>query len=232
MKIIYTLFFVLVAIMQHVFAQPQTSRPNPVYNPNTGIFHELKALPVEPQGNVYLQDEWQSGSFILKPDVNFENYPIRYDIKNQYLEIKTGSEIKIAPLNKLKSFKFNGSKTEYVFKNAGEINHPGMTGVVQELVVGNFSLYVKPFIEVIPANYNVALDSGNKIESFETREAIILVSENDYHDITKSGKRVLKLFGSTEDDVDNYARRNKLSFKDKEDLIKIVTFYNSLLLNN
>ena len=39
---------------------------------------------------------------------------------------------------------------------------------------------------------------------------------------------VLKLFSEKSNDIQNYAKKNRLSFKDKEDLIQLFKYYNTL----
>ena len=46
--------------------------------------------------------------------------------------------------------------------------------------------------------------------------------------ISKSRKRFLALFGKKAKRVDQYIKKNKLSIKQKEDLIEIFTYYNQL----
>lgn len=222
------LFNVFVILTNLALAQQQTLRPNPIHDQNTGIIRELTVQPMEPVSAVYLTDEWVSGDFILTPDHVFEDYMIRYDVKNNLLEIKTEKEVKIAPLAKIKQFSFNTAPSTHVYKNSSESKLTGITGLVEELVVGTYSLYVKSYVERIPADYNVATDSGSRIDRFELAEMLLLSNQSGYMDITKAGRRLPKFFGDYYDEIEDYSKKNKLSYKDKEDIARIVAYYNSL----
>ena len=103
----------------------------------------------------------------------------------------------------------------------------GLTGLIEPLVTGKVSLYNKPDLEFYRANYNAAMDVGNRNDRYVVKEQLYLFREGKIIDVSKAGKKIMDSFQDHADEVKAYAKSNQLSFKKKEDLTKIVAFYNS-----
>lgn len=209
-------------------AKGQTLRSDYIIDRNSGGFNELQVKP-ETIESVYMTDDWSTGTVLLKSGEAIPNLPIKYDLKNNLLEIKTNAGIKVAGFTKLKGFEIEGVADKQIFLNAAELNIADLTGLVEELVKGKVSLYSKSYLEVLPSNYNPALNVGSRTDTFVKKEKIFLVRDNAVTDITKSGKKMLGMFGERSRAVEQFAKENDLSYKKKEDLRKIVEKYNELI---
>lgn len=209
-------------------AKGQALRSDYIIDRNSGGFNELQVKP-ETIESVYMTDDWSTGTVLLKSGEAIPNLPIKYDLKNNLLEIKTNAGIKVAGFTKLKGFEIEGVADKQIFLNAAELNIADLTGLVEELVKGKVSLYSKSYLEVLPSNYNPALNVGSRTDTFVKKEKIFLVRDNAVTDITKSGKKMLGMFGERSRAVEQFAKENDLSYKKKEDLRKIVEKYNELI---
>lgn len=206
----------------------QTLRSDYVIDRNSGGFNELQPKP-ETIESVYMTDDWSTGTVLLKSGEAIPNLPIKYDLKNNLLEIRTNAGIKVAGFTKLKGFEIEGVADKQIFLNAAELNIADLTGLVEELVKDKVSLYSKSYLEVLPSNYNPALNVGSRTDTFVKKEKIFLVRDNVVTDVTKSGKKILGMFGERSGAIEQFVKENDLSYKNKEDLKKIVEKYNELI---
>lgn len=203
----------------------QIVRPDAVVDLTTAGFRELPLRPTTIE-SVYLTDNWVAGTVVLKPDYKLEDVMMKYDIKNNVLELYTLSEIKIAPVARLLSFKYFEKLEKHFYIDAEHLNIMGLTGLVDEVVKGKASLYVKPYLKKIPSNYNPALNVGDPSDKFKVEETLFLVINQTAYDITRSGKKMLPYFCDKSAVIESYAKQNKLSYKEKNDIIKIVEEFN------
>ena len=225
MKKLYVIFVLFLVCF---YVKGQNLRSDHVIDRNSGGFMEFQTKP-ETIESVYMADEWSSGKVLLKSGEEIANLPIRYDLKNNLLEIKTDAGIKVAGFTKLKGFEVDRIAEKQTFFNAAGLGIAELTGLVEELVKGKTSLYSKPYLEVLPSNYNAALNVGSKTDQFLKKEKLLLVQGNTVTDVTKSGKKILGLFGEQSKAVEQFVKENNLSYKNREDLRKIIARYNQLV---
>jgi hypothetical protein len=204
----------------------QAVRPDPVVDLTTAGFREFKPKPDDAVETVYINDKWLYGTIVIAPNSEVKDIPIKYDVKNNFLEIQTKDGIKIASKDKLKSFSTKDALEEHHYVNADALKIKRLTGIAEVLVSGKLQLYAGIHLRKIPANYNPAMDVGSKIDTFVVDENLFLIRDNEAFDITKAGKKILKYFGDKSAVIESYVKQNKLSYKEKSDIIKIVEEFN------
>jgi len=204
----------------------QIVRPDPVVDMTTAGFREFKPKPDAAVEAVYINDKWLNGTIVIAPNSEVKDIPIKYDVKNNLLEIQTKDGIKIANKDKLKSFSTKDALEEHHYVNSDDLKIKGLTGIAEVLVPGKLPLYGGIHLRKIPANYNPAMDVGSKVDVFVIDESLFLIRDNEAFDITKAGKKILKYFGDKSSAIESYVKQNKLSYKEKSDIIKIVEEFN------
>jgi hypothetical protein len=207
----------------------QNQRVDHVVDRNSGGFMEFHAKPEATPESIYLDDAWTKGSVSLRSGQEIADLSIRYDLKNNLLEIQTPTGIKVVGLMKVRRFELAFASGAKMFTNAGELKAKDVTGIVEVLTNGKARLLSKPYIEVIPSNYNPALNVGSQKDQFVKKESLIIVVGDEPTQLPKSSKKLLKMFGAQEEKVSAYVKENDLSIKRKEDVIKIVAYYNQLV---
>jgi len=220
-----TIFPLALLLVINTLSFSQIVRPDAVVDMTTAGFRELPLKPTTVE-SLYLTDEWVMGIVVLKPDYKLENAQMKYDIKNNALELYTQSGIKLAPAAKLQSFSYFYKTDKHLYLDADALKINGLTGLVDEVVKGNASLYSKPYLRKIPSNYNAALNVGDPSDKFQLEEALFLVMNQKAYDITKTGKKMLNYFGDKSATIESYVKQNRLSYKEKNDIIKIVEEFN------
>ena len=103
-----------------------------------------------------------------------------------------------------------------------------MQGFFELVVTGKVNLINKYKAKVIPSNYNVALDLGNKNDRLTLAEQFYLQQEDEIIAISKK-KKLLEVFSDKKKEVADYIKEKKLSTKDRDDMIELVEYYNHLL---
>jgi hypothetical protein len=212
----------------YIHAQ-QALRADHVVDRNTGaiIVKEFQPKP-ETVESIYLYDDWSTGKVVLPSGIEFTQFPMKFDLKNNLIELQVGSSIKILPVDHCKSFEMNRVPFTQVFQNASTTALQTISGAVEELAKGKVLLYSQPYVEIIKANYNVAMDVGNRNDRYLKKEKLLLVSNGEIHDITKAGRKILTYLHDHADSIEKFVEEKQLSYKNKDDVVAIIQFYNSL----
>lgn len=216
--------FLLTISFLTTFAQGDT-RADRVVDRTSGGFNEFQPKP-EKIESVYLRDDWTYGTLMLQSGDTLKDLSLKYDIKNSLLEINFNGGVKVVSLSKIKGFELAVVPRKQLFLNANRQQVPGLTGLVEVLSTGKVSLYAKPSIEIMPSNYNAAMDVGSRNDKAIKKEDLFLLKDGNATEVTKAGKKIVAHFQGQEGDIQQYVKDNNLSYKKKEDLAKIVRFAN------
>src|SRR5690606_18597920 len=63
-------------------------------NPGEAL-EEIRLPPSSLEGSFYIEEEWQTGNVFLKKNQILKNFPLRYDLENELLELKTHDIVKV-----------------------------------------------------------------------------------------------------------------------------------------
>ncbi|WP_224997617.1 hypothetical protein [Cesiribacter sp. SM1] len=186
----------------------------------------------------YLDKNWLEGEIFMKTGVNIEGFPLRYDLVNQEIEIKAGSEIKVLPLSKVDSFSLialNGKNKNYVSSitshNYGNAPNPGCYEKVAS--ADSWSLYKNYTVVLEQPNYNIALNTGSKDAKTKVITTYYFSHEDQTIEVVNSVKKFNeKLPRDIHDATKAYIKENRIKMKNEEDLVKMLSFLNSLTSSN
>jgi hypothetical protein len=182
-------------------------------------------------GDYYLNKRWNKASILLyKSETMIEGYPIKYDIKNELIEIQTTSGIKILDVRKIKNLVWTDSMViaPQYFVNANEFKKGKITysGLLEVLVDGPLPLLKRTELDVREPNYVPALDVGSK-DTKILRKSVILCSKGGELIEVKNKKDVLEVSGEMSKEVDDYIKKNKLNVSKDSGMIRAFEFINS-----
>ena len=198
------------------------------------VLKEFKPASTGTQGTIYVDEEWNMGSFVLKSKKRLSNYPLRLDIQNKLLEIKYNNEIKVCGPNQLESFEWVEPKTQQQVKyiNADKYKDVEGTPIIGflEIVIDNnhSKLLAKEYLKLKKANYVATVDMGSREDKIIKEESYFMSKNNTLYRFSSKKDKNLSLFGEDKDKMKQYVEDNKLKFNNRVDLIKIITHYNSL----
>lgn len=184
------------------------------------------------KGTPYLTDKWEKGEIIFKNGTEIGNVKIRYNIYKDELEFmnSTSGKFFIIDRQQVEGFKLSIQDKILSFRNFNP--KPEKNDEISFFMIlydGRVTLLLKYKKEFKPADYQGAYASGNRYDEY--------IDDHDYYFVNDTGniekirlgkKSILSVLNNKEGEVKKYASENNISFSDEEDIVKLLTFYDSL----
>ncbi|MCF6366493.1 MAG: hypothetical protein L3J35_09870 [Bacteroidales bacterium] len=190
---------------------------------------QIQTKKTETKGSFYYNDNWKPGEIYLITGEVIKDYPLKYDLRKNIIEIKVENIVKVLSVGRVKEIHWiDDFGNKEILRNAMLYENYNGTGLFSILLEGNKSFLKKPYLKLIESNYVTALDVGEKSNQIVKRNYYFIAEGNKVIEIKKSKKQILKQFGDNADIIKEFAQKNKLSYKNDNDLIKIFSYYNSL----
>jgi len=223
--------FLLITCCFYQFSFTQSGLSDVVeYAGHNLLYIHCKAKKDADLNSIYLDDKWNWGSVMLKDTSKvILGYPIKYDILNGIIEIKSREGIKIIEDYKLNAFSWVDEKgKEFFFINSYEYNYDFSNKMLRVLVDGPTKLFkeirfVKQEKEIVRYGVQAPTSSVRKISNY------YLVDDNGATLIHNKKKDLLKYIDKKSDEVRNYVNKYNLRYSNDNDLIKILEYYNSII---
>lgn len=177
------------------------------------------------KGSPYLNKAFISGEVIVD-NYRFVGVPLRYNIYNDDIEYEEGDKI-LAIANPLTVKRVIINETPFVYSSY-IISNAEAKGYFELLSDGEVQVLKK---------YKIVYIMGKAAQAYTTAEPPRFVSVPSqlyvkFGDSSaqnfKKAKSILKLFGDQMDEMQSYLKQEKLNIKKEGDLIKLITYYNSL----
>jgi len=179
------------------------------------------------EGSPYLNEKFVIGTIINSKEDKRYRFLLRYNIYEDKIEIEKD---KNSIVNLGKEFYFNviidNKKfmlTEYQYKT-----NKGYLEILYQNKDKSNNLYLKHTRTLISAKKAQSSYEKDKPAKFNQSESFFYEHNNKIVSLPSRKKDFFKLFSSNSKVIEEYAKKNKLGIKDKNDLIKIFQFYSSL----
>jgi len=216
--------------INHVLSQDRARTQFQEYS--TGVGSYIQGIPVtkDPiKGSIYLFEEYSPGILITNKKEEISDVNLRYNLKEQKIEMKR-DDLDIQLNSKLiHSFHINdGSNDKFlnVAKLPTDQNH-GLDGFVQVLDKHDDSMLLQRwYLNIKKANYNVAISTGNKYDEAILKNEILILLNNELIPFKGQNREIKRLFPDHSKMLLDYKKDNNLNFKNEEDFI---SFFNYLL---
>lgn len=196
---------------------------------------EKEASAPKTIGTIYMDDNWNMGEIHLLNKQVVKGFPLKYDIKNNTVEVKVYSKIKVCPIGIITKFNWKGKDQ---FKTKEFVNCKGYEFKDGTPLIGFFEtiynpeqrhkLFAKTNLRVIKPDYNIALDIGDRDSKIVKKNQYYLIDDNTVFLIEKNKRKSLILFQEKAPLIKRFMKKNKLKFNEENDLIKVIEYYNSL----
>lgn len=188
------------------------------------------------EGDYYLNPDWYEGFITLKNNQTFQQYPLKYDIFNDILEIKVKDEIKILKGEKIASFTwFNEARKEEIFylnSHDYRLNGTPLIGFFELVADGKVQLLSKVEVAIKDPTYLQGLDMGKQYTEILKKEVYYLSDASKALKEIKNKKDLWEYLGNDAQHVKQHMRQAKLSVKKKQELAQIVSFINQIKVDN
>jgi len=177
-------------------------------------------------GNVFINDAWKNADIILNGSNEvITDIPVKIDAHKNQVEIQHDGLVKTLEADNIKSIVFDNEKTTFITNILLAKNSPD--GFYRLIYNQHSSLLCYYYSEIRQSNYNRAMDIG------ERQDAVVVVS--DYYllvhgkliKLESNRRKMARQFGYN-DKIYNYILSEKIHPKNEFDLVKFVTFCDSL----
>lgn len=177
-------------------------------------------------GSPYLNEAWLPGTILLKNGKKIEGLKYRYCVYNKEMQYQVKNvDYAIGAPDSLKEIQIGQKLFVYLSFADGNKHEKDFFEV---LVQGKVNLLVRYIIVIIPANYNKALDVGDKNDEITIKETYYIQKDAELPFlIDKRGENVTRVMADRANDVKEFTSKEHISFKKKNDLIRLVNYYNS-----
>lgn len=185
----------------------------------SGFWIPASSINKNIKGSNYLFEKWENFANIYSDNGNvFRITNLNYNIKSKKLEAKISND---------SVFQFNTegiSKVRIMNSTFKLIDSEFM----KELMTGKVGLYIKYSLKTKDAVFNPLTHDELTPEEIIKVEDYLIQVEGKSFDIKLKKGDILKFLKDKEKEVKDFVKRNKLSFSNEKDVVKILGYYNSL----
>ena len=186
--------------------------------------------PNDYTGSPYYNADFSKGSIMSKGKTIAANQALRYNVSKEEFEIRDprNNESKIVNTvlrNKNIIIKIGDDSFEYISNSKNRLR-----GYFIPLFKGDKSSLYKKITKKYIASQKAVNSMASDIAAFyKEKEVLYLVDDTGaFTELSSSKKGKLKAFGSLKKEVKDYAKQNKLNLNKEKDLIKVVSYADSL----
>ncbi len=184
------------------------------------------AATTEIKGTPYLDEAFVSGTILTS--TNSRTAPLRYNAYKDLIEFQVDGQARVLdPSTTIKKVNL-GQSTFVVEKYVNDKGIPKY-GYFTRLDSGKVNLFSKKSVKFTPGLKGRALDGGDQPAEYRRNpdEFYFKLGDGELVEI-KSIKAFVAALPDKQDEVSAFAKKEKISPRDEEELVKLVKYYNSL----
>jgi hypothetical protein len=227
-SIVYYAIFTLL-ISSVVIAQPSMQEPSQTeYISNRTV--NLMDNPNDYTGSPYYNVAFLKGSILSKGKTIASNQILRYNVSKEEFEIRDSRNqeskiVKTVLRNKDITIQIGDESFEYISSAKNKLR-----GYFIPLFKGGKNSLYKKITKKYIASQKAINSMASDIAAFYKEKEILYLVDNKgtYTELSSSKKGKLKAFGDMKKNVKDYTKQNKLNLNKEKDLIKVVTYVNSI----
>jgi hypothetical protein len=173
---------------------------------------------------VYLFDDWKSNAIIeTSENKRYQVRAVNFNTKTNAIEARiNGDSIFTFDYNNIDRVIINNRS----FKNAYSPVEGGYRVFEVIAETGDFSIYKDYTLDIKEGNPNPMLAQAN--DKYIVRDSYYMKKGKSFKKIKLKKSSVLKLAGNKAAELEAFAKKNRLSFKNELDLQKMATYYSTL----
>jgi len=193
----------------------------------------LYGIPLPPggvRGNNYLDDNWNIASLMLfESEKMVEGYKMKYDIKENAIEVKTSKDVKMIEGEKVKNLTWRTKDSVvHYFVNAKDytLDNTKLSGFLEVIVDGPTPLFKRTVVNERESTYIAAFDVGDRDRKISKKEIFYYSNNGQLFKITNK-KSLLPAFGEHAEDVGRYIKINQLDIAKQRGLSLAFDYFNT-----
>ncbi len=229
-------YILLVAIAFPLGVSSQAIRQvtDPVVNNQFGYLTQIPPKPAGVVGSVYLNENWNETTLNLKKGIagvsQLIGINVKLDLKTNGFELLTEKDIKVLTGANVESFVWmNDLPNEEMYINCDQFFFEGtkLIGFGRLIHKGDkLTLIQHVYVDLIQADYNVALDVGSKNHKYIKRDKLYLVKDDQMIPVNKQS--ISNTMSDKGAQIKKYIKEYHLNIKQEGDIAKLVEYYNSI----
>ncbi len=201
------------------------------YNTHLAMGADNIDYTVRTIGSPYAEPEFLSGVLLTSDSILHDNIYLRYNVHRNEMEVKTSNSEDVDVFSLLKSPDFYVKIKDKVYEFV-PLNGKVEDGIYFEILYSgdHVDLYknqAKKYTPPVPARTSLQGDIPQKFE--DVNKYYIVTDEGLLYEIPSSRKAKLDIFNVKKEYLEKFVKKNKLKLNDEEDLLKLITYYDSLL---
>ncbi len=180
-------------------------------------------------GNPFLYPDFAPGRLILKTGDTL-NLSLRYDIYSRQIHFKNKDKVyEVVNPEKLDMVVIDTISFQYItcLKSPGDFSPEGSSFLILK-TDGKCKLFIKKNMRLQDAEVPKAFQEAQPAKFIPLGDTYYLKPDKKNAVRVDSKKDLLNILSDRKDELSKFIDSNKLGTKDSDDLVKIVTFYNSL----
>ncbi|MFZ4548895.1 MAG: hypothetical protein ACOYN4_15710 [Bacteroidales bacterium] len=177
------------------------------------------------EGDIYIGGNWPSGIVSLRNGQTIDNYNLRYNLLADQMQFVSGLDtLAFASPQELKTVSFDGRTFVY---ETYQCENMLRQGYFELLVSGKNRLLLK---RAVTYEMPDALNPEAKNETTYLIDECFFISKpgQPASKLICNRKNALSVLNEHQDEIDDYMRITGNKVRSKEDLVKLVTYYNAL----
>ena len=180
-------------------------------------------------GNPFLYENFAPGRIVLNTGET-HRLDLRYDIYAGQIQFKNKEKVyEVVNPDKMSLIVIDTISFQYTnyLKSPGDKTPEGSSFLILS-TDGKCKLLVKKNMRIQDAEVPKAYQEARPAKFIPTGDTYYLQLEKNFAVRVNSKKELLNILADKKDELNKFIDSNKLGTKDLDDLVKIVTFYNSL----
>ncbi len=191
-----------------------------------GTYLRLNMKISDVQGTPYLNDKFEPGKITTLQDLVFENIALRYNAFTDNLEFKQRDSIfNIAFKTIVKKAEFDGNTFSC---RSFETNGVLRDGFFKILKDGKATLLARYTIKFLDKEEAKAFSDYQPARFEDPDKQYFIAFEGAPAQLISNKKSLVRMFGAHQNEMESFISKNKLSIKDDEEMVKIISHFNTL----
>jgi len=176
-------------------------------------------------GSPWLTESWVPGTVLTIKGETITGLNYRYNVyRNRLYFQSNNTDYVISYPDSIRQVLMD--KKIFVYDNSDPVK--GNKRFMEVAVDGKAILYVNYYPVIVPANFNIVLGTGSPNETVAVKEAYLIKLGNVLTAVDKKGKLIPAALADKNKEVSEFIKKEKISPKNREDIEKVVRYYNSL----
>lgn len=221
----FTLFFLFTASYAWCQFTGQYNALNVTGSTNT-LKTEIPLAQPSWVGSSYWSETWTVATLFLKNQSTLENVPVRLETERGNIEVMFNGVPHFLDWKKLDRVVFTDEKGwQWLIRNPDEYktDDQSFKGIVRVLYEDEKYLVIRNYyVSIMRANYNVAVDVGNKDNRKIQKEKTYMRKDNRWIDVHGSAKKLLKSLGVSGDHQKTILKSRNFDLKRDSDLLALL----------